>query len=186
MRFRIPNPCGEDWDAMEVRGHGRHCASCDHVVVDFTRMTRDKAEAFVKARGGRRICGRMLFHEATGEAWFPPPEARASSWSGGLVLVAALTSAGCGASGRAGAAEVVEVAEVADEPMLPVEGPTLATVEAPYTGPVPAAELNPAPGDVVPTAEQRARTARKHAHPVATPSPYPPGIVPLGGDLIYP
>lgn len=39
MKIRIPEPCHEDWNEMSPNEQGRHCASCDKTVVDFTSMS---------------------------------------------------------------------------------------------------------------------------------------------------
>ncbi len=181
MPLHIASPCGEDWDAMEVRGRGRHCAKCDHVVVDLSRMTRAKAEAFVRAREGRRVCARLFVDPVTGEAWFPPSEATPARGAGGLVLAAAL-AAGCAEPPRR-SAELVAVAEPrAAPPMEPIDPSALASL-APTasTGPVPAAELNAPAAAAEPTPEQRRLTAHKH-RPTPQYPPPPPHYVPLMGD----
>ncbi len=36
--LHIPTPCHESWDGMTPMANGRHCAACNHVVVDITSM----------------------------------------------------------------------------------------------------------------------------------------------------
>ncbi|HEX3134010.1 MAG TPA: hypothetical protein VHX44_10570 [Planctomycetota bacterium] len=36
--LHIPTPCHESWDGMTPTENGRHCAACNHVVVDVTSM----------------------------------------------------------------------------------------------------------------------------------------------------
>ena len=36
--LHIPNPCRESWDGMTPTAGGRHCASCNHAVIDLTAM----------------------------------------------------------------------------------------------------------------------------------------------------
>ena len=36
--LHIPNPCHESWDGMTPTADGRHCASCNHAVIDLTAM----------------------------------------------------------------------------------------------------------------------------------------------------
>ncbi len=38
---------------------GRHCASCSHIVVDFTGQTDEQIAAFLDERKDERVCGRM-------------------------------------------------------------------------------------------------------------------------------
>jgi hypothetical protein len=55
----IPKPCHENWDAMVPTAAGRHCASCQTEVVDFTRMNEAEVLAFMASRRGQRICAFM-------------------------------------------------------------------------------------------------------------------------------
>lgn len=157
---------------MEVRGRGRRCAKCDHLVVDLSRMPREKAEAFVRAREGRRVCGRLLVDPATGAPWFPPSEATPARFAGGLVLAAAL-GAGCAEPSRH-EGELVAVEEPCRLPaMEPIDPSALASVPPePRTGAVPAVELAPIDEDAEPTVEQRRLTASKHRPPPAPPPTY--------------
>ena len=42
-----PATCAESWDAMAPTDVGRHCASCQTQVVDFTRMSDGEVVAFL-------------------------------------------------------------------------------------------------------------------------------------------
>lgn len=62
--LHIPTPCHENWDAMTPAGNGRHCASCDHQVIDVAslpvaegRRVLTEVAARVKS-GGKRTCVR--------------------------------------------------------------------------------------------------------------------------------
>lgn len=37
--LHIPTPCHESWDDMTPTVNGRHCASCNHAVIDLTTMS---------------------------------------------------------------------------------------------------------------------------------------------------
>ncbi|WP_165903843.1 hypothetical protein [Hymenobacter gummosus] len=53
------SPCHEDWQQMTPTARGRHCQSCQRVVVDFTRGTAaDIARAYAESPDGR-VCGRF-------------------------------------------------------------------------------------------------------------------------------
>lgn len=56
-----PATCAESWDAMAPTDVGRHCASCQTQVVDFTRMTDGEVVAFLSQYSPERRCG--LFRE---------------------------------------------------------------------------------------------------------------------------
>lgn len=62
--LHIPTPCHENWDAMTPAGNGRHCASCNHQVIDVAsmpvpegrRVLREVAATMTSA--GQRTCVR--------------------------------------------------------------------------------------------------------------------------------
>lgn len=53
----IPEPCHEDWVQMTEAQRGRHCAVCDKVVTDFTRMEMPEIHATLS--GSTDTCGRF-------------------------------------------------------------------------------------------------------------------------------
>lgn len=57
MKIRIPEPCHEDWNKMTPKEQGRHCASCDKTVVDFTGMSDKQMVALIQK--GESTCGRF-------------------------------------------------------------------------------------------------------------------------------
>ncbi|MCA9607013.1 MAG: hypothetical protein KC619_15510 [Myxococcales bacterium] len=174
MEFRIPEPCPEPWDEMEPRPEGRHCRRCDRTLIDFTVMTRARAEAVARSLDGP-ICGRLVVHQETGAPWFPPEASVAPRWAGGVVLAAALTTAGCGTSTPRGSAEIADL----DEPprdlgprMEPVDPDAPPSPVEAVTRAVPAAELDMPEDSATPTAEQRRLTEMKRA----AQAPPPPAI----------
>ncbi|RSK48123.1 carboxypeptidase-like regulatory domain-containing protein [Hymenobacter rigui] len=58
LTVAIPQPCHENWQAMTPAAQGRHCAACDKVVVDFTRMTDAEVVTYLAQTSGRS-CGRF-------------------------------------------------------------------------------------------------------------------------------
>ncbi|UYZ62149.1 carboxypeptidase-like regulatory domain-containing protein [Hymenobacter weizhouensis] len=54
----IPQPCHESWAAMTPAAQGRHCAACNKVVTDFTRMTDAEVVAWLAQQSGSS-CGRF-------------------------------------------------------------------------------------------------------------------------------
>ena len=52
-----PATCAESWDAMAPTDVGRHCASCQTQVVDFTRMSDGEVVAFLSQYRPERRCG---------------------------------------------------------------------------------------------------------------------------------
>ncbi|GEM_PF-1905797 len=55
----IKNPCDESWDAMTPKGNGRHCTSCNKIVVDFSEMKSDEIKDYFKKVNGERVCGQF-------------------------------------------------------------------------------------------------------------------------------
>ncbi|HET6227297.1 MAG TPA: hypothetical protein VFF27_13520 [Bacteroidia bacterium] len=56
-KITIPTPCHESWEQMTPAGEGRHCASCDKVVVDFTRMSLEELQAYFENHSFQKSCG---------------------------------------------------------------------------------------------------------------------------------
>lgn len=54
----IPLPCNESWSEMTPTEQGRFCQSCQHQVIDFTKMTDAQIVAYLSKQQGR-VCGRM-------------------------------------------------------------------------------------------------------------------------------
>lgn len=163
MRFEIPEPCDEDWNAMRPTREGRFCERCQHGVIDLTRMTRRQAERRVRAETGS-LCVQLAFDPADRVLFRAEPR-RATHWAGGLVLVTALTAGGCDRSEERSAPVAQLEPEPCDldgPPMMPVDTP-MTPLDAPglgTTGPVPAEVED---DDGAPTSEQRELTRRKVA-----------------------
>lgn len=58
LRLAVHEPCHEDWNLMSVEEKGRHCQSCNKVVVDFTGMTDAEIVAHFTTYKGN-TCGRF-------------------------------------------------------------------------------------------------------------------------------
>ena len=80
---------------MTPRPGGRYCARCDKTVLDLTGMSRERAEARVRALADEPELCVQLAVDRFGDPVFRPPPRRAPHWARGLVMVAALTGAGC-------------------------------------------------------------------------------------------
>ncbi|MFN8286696.1 MAG: hypothetical protein U0V74_08090 [Chitinophagales bacterium] len=58
LRVAVTEPCHEDWNLMSLEDKGRHCQSCNKVVVDFTSMTDAQiVQHFTGYKG--HTCGRF-------------------------------------------------------------------------------------------------------------------------------
>ncbi len=55
----IPNPCSENWNKMNKTQKGRFCESCNHVVVDFTKMTDEKIKTYFEINKSNDVCGKF-------------------------------------------------------------------------------------------------------------------------------
>lgn len=57
-KFRIPQPCHQDWNKMTPDEKGRYCEACNKSVNDFTHMKEEEIESVLKnANSG--VCGRF-------------------------------------------------------------------------------------------------------------------------------
>ncbi|MFY7963768.1 MAG: carboxypeptidase-like regulatory domain-containing protein [Chitinophagaceae bacterium] len=76
--LHIPEPCHENWDAMTPQDKGRHCQSCNKIVVDFSVMTdRQVLDYFKNAKGN--TCGR--FHDDQLQRPLIEPQTKPSKWN---------------------------------------------------------------------------------------------------------
>ena len=98
--LHIPTPCHESWDRMTPTGNGRHCATCDHVVIDVASMPVTEGRrvlddvATALTAGGRRTCVRA---HATPAGRLVP--GRRKLLTSALAGILACTVAGCGGDG---------------------------------------------------------------------------------------
>ena len=76
--FHIPEPCHENWDAMTPQDKGRHCESCNKIVVDFSIMSDRQVLEYFKTTIGK-TCGR--FHEDQLQRPFIEPQQKPSKWN---------------------------------------------------------------------------------------------------------
>lgn len=56
-KITIPKPCSEDWNKMTPTQEGKHCSSCNKVVVDFTAMSQEEIQLYFKKHAERNVCG---------------------------------------------------------------------------------------------------------------------------------
>lgn len=56
-KITIPKPCKEDWEQMTQTEKGKHCASCNKVVIDFTKMSNDEIISILLKNKGNKVCG---------------------------------------------------------------------------------------------------------------------------------
>jgi hypothetical protein len=58
INISVPTPCHEKWEDFTPATGGRHCSSCDKVVVDFSKMSDSDIIEFFKQRN-MGACGRF-------------------------------------------------------------------------------------------------------------------------------
>jgi hypothetical protein len=58
-KFKIAEPCAQDWVRMHGNARERYCGECKLHVHNFADMTTLEIEALVRERKGERICGRI-------------------------------------------------------------------------------------------------------------------------------
>jgi hypothetical protein len=63
LTITVPKPCTESWDKMTLNEKGKHCASCNKTVTDFTNYTDKELADFFKKSSGN-ICGRISNYQA--------------------------------------------------------------------------------------------------------------------------
>lgn len=73
----IPEPCHERWSAMTPAEQGRFCHSCQHQVIDFSKMTDAQIVSYLSKQQGR-VCGRMLNFQMNRNLL--PPKVETISW----------------------------------------------------------------------------------------------------------
>lgn len=71
IQLSLPQPCGEDWDAMTPDEQGRFCSACQRCVVDFTGWT-DAALARFVASNKTPVCGRFTDSQLDRPLMVPP------------------------------------------------------------------------------------------------------------------
>jgi hypothetical protein len=57
LKITIPKPCHENWNQMTPSEQGRHCASCNTIVIDFSLMSAQEIQKFFKEQKGSKTCG---------------------------------------------------------------------------------------------------------------------------------
>ena len=63
INIHIPEPCNENWDAMEANTQGRFCGSCQKTVVDFTQQSDYDIAQFLGKPENAGTCGRFTVEQ---------------------------------------------------------------------------------------------------------------------------
>ncbi|TGD78569.1 carboxypeptidase-like regulatory domain-containing protein [Hymenobacter wooponensis] len=124
----VPKPCHENWQAMTPAAQGRHCAACDKVVVDFTRMTDMEILVYLGQSSGTS-CGRFRREQLNRPLVAPVAVA---TWRKRWVALAAMIGLGTTAASTQGRAQ---------QPPRPVRVPQTITLgmvaSQPSVSPIP-------------------------------------------------
>lgn len=99
FQLQIPEPCHENWNAMSPADKGRFCASCQKVVIDFSRMTDHELAAFFKKPSGP-VCGRLRQDQLDRDLVLPRKRIPWIKYFFQFILPAFLFSARATAQGR--------------------------------------------------------------------------------------
>lgn len=105
--LHVPDPCHEAWDRMHPQERGRHCASCDKLVVDFSAMSDQQVIDYLAHT--KHACGRFSIHQLQRPLVTDSVKAR-RSWFPSLVI-----------SSLFSALSMVTYSQSADQPVLNTE-----------------------------------------------------------------
>ena len=70
ITLSVPRPCSEKWDNMRPAAAGRHCASCQETVADFTRLSDAEIVAYLHHHPAVS-CGRFRESQLQRPLWLP-------------------------------------------------------------------------------------------------------------------
>ena len=92
--MRIATPCHEDWNRMDPRRSGRHCAACDRTVIDLTALGSAERRARLAAIAGDVRSGGQVCVRGAGDRDGALAGSR-RALNGGMAMLLAMTMAGC-------------------------------------------------------------------------------------------
>ena len=61
----IPDPCHENWNAMQPEDQGRHCPACATTVTDFTAWAPEDIVTYLRINAATKTCGRFRKEQLT-------------------------------------------------------------------------------------------------------------------------
>jgi hypothetical protein len=59
FKINIDKPCSVSWESMTISEQGRYCQKCSHEVVDFTLLSNNEIELYLKSKMNQKACGRF-------------------------------------------------------------------------------------------------------------------------------
>ncbi|WP_276486087.1 T9SS type A sorting domain-containing protein [Paraflavitalea pollutisoli] len=118
LHLSIPSPCHENWQQMVPQDRGRHCSSCQKIVVDFTNMSDQEVLTYMQ-QATSSVCGRFHNHQLNKSYRTEKPKRSFAFAYGWSVLAGALLLSGQPASAQSGdymLGEVMPTTIKADKP----------------------------------------------------------------------
>lgn len=71
QKIHIENPCPANWHGMKPDKDGRHCNSCQKIVVDFSGKTLNEIQEYLTEYKGSEICGNYQErHTTVSNRWY--------------------------------------------------------------------------------------------------------------------
>jgi len=71
QKIIIESPCDANWNKMPKNNTGRHCATCQTTVVDFSKMALEDIHLYFKNNSHQKICGKYhKRHTPVSNKWF--------------------------------------------------------------------------------------------------------------------
>lgn len=58
-KWTVPNPCKENLNNMPRNADGWYCKVCRKEVIDFTKMTKEEAENYLRTFAAQNVCGQF-------------------------------------------------------------------------------------------------------------------------------
>jgi hypothetical protein len=94
LKVHIQEPCNEKWNEMTPQQQGRHCAKCDKVVTDFSRMQDEQILNYLDKNDN--TCGRFQHWQLEKELQLPTLHNPWTRWIktaafGGFLFAGAMT-----------------------------------------------------------------------------------------------
>lgn len=87
--LNIKTPCSENFDTFAPTQKGGFCGSCQHEVIDFTKMNAQEIVTYFDQKKTQNTCGRFSSHQLE---TFQPKRKKISFWSGvGLACLSFFT-----------------------------------------------------------------------------------------------
>ncbi len=132
LTLTIPEPCGEDFNAMTPVKGGKFCGSCEKTIVDFRTMNDYQILQFYKQNNGK-ICGVFNHRQLNRAMPFPLERKPSRNWKAVAALATGLLFSG-GLVGQTTAPTVGKIAVATHTTNKPVKVEASTTPEKIISG----------------------------------------------------